>query len=271
MKDNENIFILGVGAQKAGTTWLFDYLASSGLVATNNIKEYHIWDALVNVPSTRNRRITKEQSERDFGLKIRYFLQQSPENYFNYFAYILAKQSRRVTCDITPSYAALKRTTLSMIREGFDKRGIVTRTVFLMRDPIERCWSSARMKSINYTGKADLTDDQVLAHALKDESEVRTRYDVTIAELEAVFDPRNIYVGLYEEMFDLPQLSSLSEFCHVPVRPELAERKLNLSPKVKPLADDTMKKIADRYRPVYEYVARRYPQARDLWKGYGYL
>lgn len=271
MNDTKNLFLLGVGAQKAGTTWLFDYLASSGLVATNDIKEYHIWDALVNVPSSRNRLITKEQSERDFGLKIRFFLQQSPENYFNYFAYMMEKQSRRVTCDITPSYAALKRATLRIIRDGFDKRDILTKTVFLMRDPIERCWSSARMRSMNYTGKAEVGDAQVLAHALTDESEVRTRYDETVSELEAVFDPDQIYVGLFEEMFELPQLTGLSDFCGVPVRLEQVDRKLNLTPKVKTLSEDTMKQIAARYRPVYEFVARRFPQAQQLWKGYRYL
>ena len=267
----ESLFLLGVGAQKAGTTWLFDYLASSGEVATSNIKEYHIWDALLNIPSSRKRLITKEQSERDFGLKIRFFLQQSPENYFNYFAYLLAKQSKQVTCDITPAYAGLNRATLLSIRRGFERRSINTKTIFLMRDPVERCWSSARMKSTNYTGKADVSDDQVLAHARSAETEVRTRYDKTIEELEAVFEASKIYVGIYEEMFDFPQLSRLSDFCGVLVRPELVEKKLNQSPKARPLRDDTIRMIALEYRPVYEFVAARFPQAVNLWKGYAYL
>lgn len=271
MSKSERLFLLGVGAQKAGTTWLFDYLASSENVATNRIKEYHTWDGLLNIPSSRTRLITKEQGERDFAAKIKYFLQQSPENYFNYFAYLLEGQSRQVTCDMTPAYSALNRATLLSIQRGFERRSITTKTVFLMRDPVERCWSAARMKGRNYTGNADVSDEQVLAHALTAEAEVRTRYDRTIKELEAVFESSKIYIGFYEEMFELPQLTKLSDFCQVPTRPELAERKLNLSPKTRPLGEDTIKKITLEYRPVYEFVATRFPQAEKLWKGYAYL
>lgn len=269
--ENRKIFLLGVGAQKAGTTWLFDYLASSGHVAINHIKEYHIWDALEMVPSSRRRLITEEQAARDFGLKIRHFLQQSPENYFNYFPYIMEKQSKRITCDITPSYAALKQTTLEAIQQGFERRGVVTKAVFLIRDPVERIWSSARMKSINYTGSAEVSDAQVLAHALTDETEVRTRYNETLMRLDSVFDAARVYVGLYEEMFEPQPLSALSAFCQVPVRPDLVEKKVNLSPKAKPLGEETKMRIAQHYRAVYDFVAGRFPQAKHLWKGYTYL
>lgn len=271
MNKANKLFLLGVGAQKAGTTWLFDYLASSGVVATNVIKEYHIWDAIENVPGSTRRRVTDEQAERDFGMKIRHFLQQSPENYFNYFAYIMDKQSLRITCDITPSYSALSAPALKMIKQGFEKRGIETRTVFLIRDPVERCWSSARMKGINLTGSAEVSDADVLEHARTDETEVRTRYGATILRLESVFDPAQIYVGLYEEMFEPGPLAALSAFCQVPFRPDQAERKLNFSPKVAPLGEETRAKIARRYRMVYDFTAARFPQAKQLWGGYRYL
>ncbi len=267
----ERTFLLGVGAQKAGTSWLFDYLAASGQVAINSIKEYHIWDALDRLPTSRRKIISLEQANRNFGLKIRYFLQQSPDNYFNYFAYLMDKQSKTMTCDITPAYAALKESTLQTIQLGFDKRGIDTKVVFLIRDPVERCWSSARMKSRHYTGNTYVSDAQVLEHALSEESALRTRYDVTLNRLESVFAPSRIYAGLYEEMFEQQQLSALSGFCRIPIMPDLVKNEVNISPKVKDLSEDTQMRIARQYRVVYDFVATRFPSAKKLWKGYAYL
>ncbi|WP_395660452.1 hypothetical protein [Aestuariivirga sp.] len=39
-------FILGVGAQKAGTTWLFHRLAGAPNASMGLVKEYNIWNAL---------------------------------------------------------------------------------------------------------------------------------------------------------------------------------------------------------------------------------
>lgn len=270
-RNARKVFVLGVGAQKAGTSWLFNYLASANNVATNGIKEYHVWDAVDDVPSFVNRRVTSEQTQGSPALKIKYALQQSPENYFNYFAYLLEKQARQVTCDITPAYAGLRRATFAIIREGFSRREVETKVVFLVRDPIERCWSSARMRFINTTGHNRVSDEYVLAHAEAAETDARTRYDLTIDELESAFQPSELHVGLYEEMFELPQLSRLSDFCQVTLRPALVEQKINLTRKTTALAEDTAAKIAARYRPVYEFVAARFPQAVQLWGGYRYL
>lgn len=265
------VFILGVGAQKAGTSWLFNYLASANNVATNGIKEYHIWDAVDDVPSFVNRRVTRDQSQASPALRIKYSLQQSPENYFNYFAYLLEKQARQVTCDITPAYAGLRRTTFATIREGFSRREVTTKAVFLLRDPIERCWSSARMRFMNTVGHNSVSDEYVVAHAEAAETDARTRYDMTIAELESAFHSSELHVSLYEEMFELPQLNKLSDFCQVSLRPALVEQRINLTRKTTALAEDAAAKIAARYRPVYEFVATRFPQAVKLWGGYRYL
>lgn len=43
-------FLLGVGAQKAGTTWLYDYLNDHPQTDMGLYKEYHLFDNL-HVPS----------------------------------------------------------------------------------------------------------------------------------------------------------------------------------------------------------------------------
>lgn len=263
-------FILGLGAQKSGTSWLFDYLASSGLVATHRIKEYHVWDALC-IPGMGHALVRKEDSENGFSNRVRYFLQQSPDNYFDYFAHMMNQQAKNVTCDITPLYSGLERGTLKLIRDGFGQRGISTRPVFLMRDPVERCWSAARMESRNEKGHTSIGDDEVVQHALSALAGVRTRYDITVGEIEAVFPQADAHLGIYEEMFDAQRLQELSELCRVPVRPALAERRVNVSRISTPISDAAASRIAAHYRLVYAFAATRFPQTLRLWRGFRYL
>ena len=43
---SKNTFILGLGFQKCGTSWLYRYLQQSEKFDGGELKEYHIWDAI---------------------------------------------------------------------------------------------------------------------------------------------------------------------------------------------------------------------------------
>lgn len=270
MPDPQKLFLLGVGAQKSGTSWLYGYLAGSPNVATDGVKEYHIWDVL-HLPESARARLTAEQGTRNLATRIRYGLQQDPSAYFRYFDSFLEKAGRQVACDITPSYAALPAPVLKGIREGFAERGIATRAVFLIRDPVERCWSAARMQGRLQAGDAAVTDAQVLEHVARPGAQVRTRYDLTIGELEKAFPADDIHVGIHEEMFRPEEVARISAFCHVAARPEQAEEKQFATPVLRSLSEETVTKIARQFRPVYEFAAARYPQVTELWSGFRYL
>lgn len=266
----QKTFILGLGAQKTGTSWLYNYLASSGTVATHVIKEYHVWDALC-IPGLGGLVVKEEDSETNFESRIRFFLQQSPENYFSYFAYMMHQQGKLATCDITPLYSGLDRKVLTLIREGFAQRGIATKAVFLMRDPVERCWSSARMDSRNKAGHTAVNDDEVLEHAMSRLSGLRTRYDTTVTETEAALAPSQVHFGIYEEMFEPANIAKLSVFCRVSTRQGYSTRKSNVSEVTTPISEFVYRRIAAHYREVYDFAARRFPQTTELWPGFRYL
>lgn len=263
-------FILGLGAQKAGTSWLFDYLAASGVVATHRIKEYHIWDALC-IPGLEALVVKPQDSDTNFENRVRFFMQQSPDNYVTYFGYMMKEQAKRVTCDITPLYSGLGRDVLRLIKQGFARRGIATKAVFLMRDPVERCWSAARMESRDDLGHTRIDEEDVLRRALSRLAALRTRYDRTVAEIEAVFAPSEVHYGIYEEMFADTELARLSAFCGVPFAPGHVARKVNVSEVSVPISDAACARIATHYREVYDFAARRFPQTKGLWRGFGYL
>lgn len=264
----QKTFLLGVGAQKAGTTWLADYLASAPNVAASSIKEYHVWDAL-HVPSCEHFiRTSGDLSDSD---KLRALMQRKTGAYFDFFNHLLDRLGKAVTFDITPSYAGLKAEILCKIITGFSERNIATKAVFLMRDPVERCWSAARMYHHERHGSTDIQPEHVAAMARLPDFNLRTRYDATLSSLKSAFQPETLHVGIYEEMFAPAPLQALSLFCGVPFRPELSDKPVYASAKQTELSHEVASRIARHYRGVYDAVASTYPQVQQLWRGFQYL
>src|SRR3954451_14413565 len=132
-------FLLGVGCQKGGTAWLHRYLEASPQCDPGFRKEYHVWDAL----DLESGRLARERIEKQGGRRAEFLVE--PERYFDYFAGLLEPDAIRLTADITPAYAALSVERLRMVRDGFTARGVRQVAVYLVRDPVERIWSAARL------------------------------------------------------------------------------------------------------------------------------
>jgi hypothetical protein len=155
----KKIFILGVGAQKCGTTWLHSQLVRNACVDMGFAKEYHVFDAF-SVPvcaSIRTGLIDKILAKNSNGklgsnaretclLAKRLSFIDNTENYFDYFDYLFLKNPDvQAVGDITPSYSMLDAQMFRHIKTGLEARGFAVKVVFLMRDPVERVWSMLRM------------------------------------------------------------------------------------------------------------------------------
>lgn len=99
---------IGIGAQKSGTSWLYEVLSKHPSVGFPGGKEVHFWDA-----------------HRSKGVQ--------------WYSSLFSEE--RCNGDITPAYAILPLESIREVYEYFPS----LRIVFLMRNPIERAWSSARM------------------------------------------------------------------------------------------------------------------------------
>lgn len=261
-------FILGVGSQKAGTTWLHEYMASFDQVGKGPLKEYHVWDAL-HLSICKRFKAKKRQATRSPAKLIRRRMQKKDGFYFDFFEDLLKTPGVQIAHDITPSYSGLGREVLRDIRQRFESRGVECRAVFLMRDPVERCLSSFKMRA-SAKGK-DFSSVDPVVYAMSGGSTLRTRYDKTIEELNASFDPSSIYLGLFEEMFLPEKIAAISEFIGVSPKPERSGTKVNASRSDASFSDDTRALIADQYRGVYEYMADLMPKTKHLWPGFKYL
>lgn len=236
------VFLLGVGAQKAGTTWLYHYLRTAPGAFLGDTKEWHHWDAL-HLPESKHFDLRERRADylpealdllrKATGRKRKHFFlsrdfQRNPERYFDYFAAQLDQPGVQLTGDLTPAYAGLPSHVLAQIRDGFAARGIAVKVIFLMRDPVSRCLSAARMyrrlgRSIEGYD-ARLPESMALdAFLASPDTALRTRYDRTDRRLRAVFSDAMVYVGLYETMFREDELRRLGDFCNVPFRPGVRE------------------------------------------------
>ena len=133
-----NTFILGIGSQKAGTSWLHKFMRQSSNFNEGFTKEYHIWDA-VSVPAFEHFRVKRRLFMKS-DEKMRHRMQKSPDYYFDYFQ-SLYDETHDLAADISPNYSALSAEIMSSVKKGFTERGIACKAVLLIRDPVERCKS----------------------------------------------------------------------------------------------------------------------------------
>ena len=117
---SKKVFVLGVGAQKAGTSWFHHQLASRADTDFGFLKEYHIFDALFH--SEYECFKPKKFAPWKWRTWKRNRFIKNPERYFNYFTERLKHKDILLTGDITPSYAYLTPSTYQLIRSEFEKK-----------------------------------------------------------------------------------------------------------------------------------------------------
>lgn len=270
-------FLLGVGAQKAGTTWLHSYLAGHPNADLGFAKEYHVFDVL----HVEHCRIFHDWRRREIsspkswftrqGWQIRRLIrfQERPETYFRYFAQRAAREGVLLTGDITPAYAALPAPVFREIRAGILRAGLRPRVVFILRDPVERCISGTRMH-LREEGGGHTAEDEtrtLMQRFATTPYEARTRYDLTIRALEAAFAPEELRVVFYEELFTRAVIGELCTFLGLPFRePDFAEMH-NVSRTEHEIGVEARRAVFDHYAEVYAFVRERFGARVDaLWR-----
>ena len=291
MTTDRGSFILGAGAQKAGTSWLYAYMAAWPGCDMGHVKEHHVWDGLT-LPEMahfdlRTRMLPLQRRLRSWWMAARHgqpgrlFLRQAmqrdPERYFAYFDRRLAAPGVTLTGDLTPNYAGLDTETLIRIRNGFAARGIRARAVFLMRDPLSRALSAIRMYHRDGRGArrgearfegVDMTvpaPDALLPYLASREWHLLADYLAIVARLEAVFPPKDLYMGFYETMFTDAEFVRLNSFLGTAPDHAFQEQVFNSTSGADPLPDELRAQALTRLAPVYYDVFARWPGMRAHW------
>ena len=253
-------FLLGVGAQKAGTSWLHDQLHRRSDADFGFLKEYHVFDAL------ELERFASFRPKRPTPLKWRTWRRARfiarPERYFDYFASRLKPTQIRLTGDITPSYAGLSAESYQRIKKAFAQRGVQTRAVFIMRDPVERFLSQQRMQ---LRKRGLLTPAHEIEHLNKASLKLvkrdspRNDYPATLDALRDGFAASEVFIGLYETLFTPAAHRELCRYLGIPEQvPDLSHR-VNASQATTSVPREVLQRLGRHFAPLVTAVQNRCP------------
>ena len=160
---------LGIGAQKAATTWLFEQLASHPEISFPAGKEVHYWD-------------------------------QTPDPDGSAWQSLFNTASPLKQGEITPAYAILQDDQVSMIRD----LNPALRVFISIRNPIERSWAAARMR--HQKGQFALDDFPAIFEFLESPHCVqRNGYVKTIERWWDIFGQDQFHTLLYDDIVADPR------------------------------------------------------------------
>ena len=263
MSEMQKTFLLGVGAQKAGTSWLHDQLHRRRDADFGFLKEYHVFDAL------ELEHFSSFRPQNPSPLKWRTWRRarmiRRPERYFSYFASRLKPSHIRLTGDITPSYAGLSAKSFQQIRSAFTQRGVTTRAVFIMRDPVERFLSQQRMQ---LRKRGSLTPEQEIEHLDKASIKLHKRvsprsdYAATLDALRAGLAQSEVFIGLYETLFTPAAHRDLCRYLGIPEQiPDLNHR-INASQATTSVQPEVLQRLGLHFAPLVAAVQERCPNLK---------
>ncbi len=205
---------LCIGAQKAGTKWLYDQLQNHPDVYLPPVKEIHYWDVyyemhkkgeiglLDKIVSRKWKRhlgkVLNREQPIDFRWHSHFFLGKYD---LDWYRSLFDKGGEKIKGEITPEYCILKP---EVVREVYDMNPGL-KLIYLLRNPVDRAWSSFRM----YVRRKKLNFNQMSEEQVKEflnSSDVLTKGDYvsSIKNWTAIFPKEQLFIGYLEEMKNDP-------------------------------------------------------------------
>jgi hypothetical protein len=227
------IDFLGIGAQKAATTWLFERLGELPQIHFPAGKEVHFWD---NYP----------QNDRD----VSWWLDLFPDD-----------RAGRKQGEITPAYALLDPPTIGKLKEGLPNLLVF----YSVRNPIARAWSQAMM-ALSIGRLAGMPYSQALVEEFLKSAGVTRRgdYVTAITNWRKVF-PR-LHIIVFDDIVAQPT-AVLAELCRYLGVNTPATSEERLAARVFAGAQrDVPDRLLDLLRMQYRPVIERMPEliGRDV-------
>ncbi|HEY1708527.1 MAG TPA: sulfotransferase domain-containing protein [Rhizomicrobium sp.] len=259
--------LLGIGAQKAGTTWLDRYLRAAPEVYLPAIKELHFFDSWLmperppdfdaifrqrlHALEAKGGKPTPElQTARDRVLMI-----ADRAAYLKHFDNNVGPK-HSVFGEITPAYAMLDAQGFRTVANLVAANGVALKLLFIMRDPIDRYFSALRMRE---KIDAEFSALDCFEAYLDDDGYVsRGRYDLTIQNLRAVFSPSNVHYAFYETLFTPGAIQAITGFLGVPYRVPDFQKKILAGPVSRAPTPRQIALAREKYEPVYAFCRREF-------------
>ncbi|MEQ9259351.1 MAG: sulfotransferase [Roseovarius sp.] len=275
--------LLCVGAQKSGTTWLYNRLASHAETRRGILKELHYFNAIYNdgmlgpqAKANQMRRMIEKQPEQ----VIKYFQAQAngkrpPQDVHRIFRpmndkwYIGNFRGKgRYALDFTPEYCRLPDEGHDHIKRLSDHQKVI----YLMREPLDRSLSAVRyVFKQRKKNIADTPENEIMEVARKPVITHFSDYMTTVETLERNYAPENLRFFIYETMMNdkTATLDTICDWLEIPrldLPADTLESRDN-STEAADLPATVVDFLRERTAPFREAVEARLPEARTAWAG----
>jgi hypothetical protein len=242
---------LGIGAQKAGTTWLHAMLSAHEEIWLPHLKELHYFDRRFPINQTRTTPASTSRRGvilRHFSTHLRRFSAAKLKERLSFrrwsdlrweyryltgewndewYGSLFVEARGRLAGEITPAYSCLSDAAISHVHELMPD----TKLILLLRDPVDRAWSHAKMD----LGRRKLGRDQSIsdqkykAHFDSHASRLRGDYLGAIRRWRTHFSESQLFLGFYDEILTCPEDLLLRIYRFLGV----SARRMNLPPMVR--------------------------------------
>ena len=244
-------FILGVGCQKGGTSWLYTYLNNHPQCSMSPHKEMHVLDSY----------FMPEHFATAFPLPEGYNL-----NHYAHTFHRLTEQSK-FTGEFTPSYCVLNDTHFRHIKEFMEQQGFMVKIIYILRDPVDRIISQYAMeKHMGIVNKKQTVEEYITATPV----EMRSFYKQSLGNLQKVFHKEQVWIGFYETLFRQDTIDTLTDWLGL----DRATAKINeiVNPSINKtlqfLMYDKVDVIRKQYDSQYQYCMEVFGEdfIKSIWK-----
>ena len=288
---SQNIDFLGIGAQKAGTTWLWSVLKAHPDVWMPPKKELHYFDRDPGYPSPSHlasnhffqRLIGKEDCNKEFRKHFKSYLLElinlkgwdtaawnhhyytgtySDDWYFSLFK----DGKTSVKGEITPSYSILSQNDIQRIKQLLPDLKII----LILRNPIDRAWSQIRFDYMK--GRIDSIQslEKIKAKIKHPSQHLRSDYLRIIKNWSTSFEHDQIFIGFFDDVIKNPKklILDISKFLKLDISKfeysdTLASPK-NISIK-RDIPDEIEYYLAQKYYASIESLAKRFDNPASDW------
>lgn len=215
---------LGIGAQKAGTTWLYANLSAHPGIWMPPEKELHYFDEKVRDSKRlqlmhlrgsavadqrwrrqlrRRMRAWRAEGRRPSRWELRYLLGRISDDWY---LRLFEAGRGRVVGEITPNYMTLSREDVRHVSELAPD----ARIILMIRNPIERAWSGSVMAKRGVPPTE--VDDSSPTALGSQRSRTLTDYVTALDRWTAFYPPQRIFIAFMEDVALEPRLI-LSAIC----------------------------------------------------------
>jgi hypothetical protein len=270
---------LCVGAQKAGTTWLFQQLNSHEDFWMPPLKEVNYFDHMSRSrhpdrSARSNLRLRDDRDRRFLAAMENLCTQQHID--LDRYAQLFAPKGELLSGDISPAYSIVPEEIIAQITQRFPD----LKVIFLARDPVERAWSDLTM-AVRCGGVRSFEANDsasVMRNLHHPDIVTRSFQSKIVARWQRHLPDEQFGIYFFDDLQSEPNETRRLIVRFLGGDPEKfngrvkAERKINESEKKLPLTAQVRTEVAHFFEQELKACAARLGGAAKKWPGrYGFL